>query len=74
MGTVSAQTAPGAFISKGQVAVVRCCFISLHNYSFVPFYLLHILQTPSFFRNSLTLKVHLLLRALFLSKGLDILL
>lgn len=72
MVMVSAQAAPGGFISKGQVAKVGCCFISVHNYSFVPFYLLHILQIPSFF-NSLLLKVHLLSLALSLSKGLDIL-
>lgn len=62
----------GAFISKGQVAKAGCCFIFVHT--FVPFYLFHILQPPSFFRKSLILKVHLLSLALSLSKGLDILL
>jgi len=69
-GTVGA----GAFIGKAQVAKAGCRFIFVRNYSFVPFCLLHVLQTPAFFRNSLTLKVHLLSPALSLSEGLDILL
>lgn len=71
MVALSAQTAPAGFISKGQVAKVGCCFIFVHNYSFVPFCWFHILQAPSFFGNSLILKVHLLSPVLSLSEGPD---
>lgn len=36
----------GAFINKGQVAKFRCCFISVHSYSFVLFFFLYILYNP----------------------------
>lgn len=44
------------FTHESWIAKAGCCFTPVHGCFFVPFSLLHILQTPSFFTNSSILK------------------
>lgn len=59
LGSLSASLylcASWSFTHESWIAKAGCCFTPVHGCFFVPFSLLHILQTPSFFTNSSILK------------------